>query len=352
MTDWYPLKLEPSFRERVWGRDDVSSMYPSAEIPSFRVGEVWLTADDNRVTNGSRTGRTLGELCVADRLGLVGSASEEFAGGLFPLLVKFLFTSDKLSVQIHPSDEYARKNEKSKGKTEMWHVLAADREARLAIGFSNDSVAGTSADELRASLDNQNIERQLKWFNASAGDSFFIPAGTVHALGAGFTVCEIQQNSDITYRLYDYCRVGTDGKPRALHVEKAISVLDPQTRGGPVNALHAKIQGSEVALIAACPYFISEKWTLSQPAEFSSEGNFEIWTNIEGDGAIEAGGEFVSCRQGEAIVIPADLEGFSLSPRNRCTFLRSYPPKSQEDPLRSWRQLGVSSSDLSRIWFV
>jgi mannose-6-phosphate isomerase len=171
-------RIEPKFVERVWGRSDLSPLFGQQDR---KIGEVWFPLDES-----------------------------------FPLLVKFLFTDERLSVQVHPNDEYAMAQEKSRGKTEMWHVLSAASDASIALGFRQSLRPG----ELRSAVADGSVEKLLHWIPVSAGDTYFVPAGVVHALGAGVVLCEIQQNSDVTYRLYDY------GRPRELHIEKALAVAD------------------------------------------------------------------------------------------------------------------------------
>ncbi|HYI92098.1 MAG TPA: class I mannose-6-phosphate isomerase [Bryobacteraceae bacterium] len=168
--------LPPKFVERVWGTTRLSPLFPDQDN---KIGEVWFDA-----------------------------------GTDFPLLIKFLFTSDKLSVQVHPDDVYAREVENSRGKTEMWHILSAEPDSTIALGFQEEF----TADQVREAITRGKLEGMLNWVPVKAGDTFFATAGTVHAIGAGITLCEIQQNSDITYRLYDYNR------PRELHVEKGLAV--------------------------------------------------------------------------------------------------------------------------------
>jgi mannose-6-phosphate isomerase len=171
-------RLEPKLVERVWGRRSLEPWFGQHDSP---IGEVWFPVDKT-----------------------------------FPLLVKFIFTSDRLSVQVHPGDEYARANENSRGKTEMWHILSAEPDASIALGF-REPVEET---QLRQAVADGSVEKLLNWVPVKAGDTFLAHAGVVHAIGGGISLCEIQQNSDITYRLYDY------GRPRELHLEKGLAVSD------------------------------------------------------------------------------------------------------------------------------
>jgi mannose-6-phosphate isomerase len=173
-----PRRIDPVFVERVWGRTDLAPLFGQFDKA---IGEVWFPIEPD-----------------------------------FPLLVKFLFTDQKLSVQVHPGDDYALRNENSRGKTEMWHILAAEPDARIALGFTRQMEPG----ELRAVIADGSVEQHLRWVPVAAGDTLFAPAGVVHAIGAGVVLCEIQQNSDVTYRLYDY------GRPRELHLERGLEVCD------------------------------------------------------------------------------------------------------------------------------
>src|SRR5271169_4483781 len=192
-------QLTPSFKEKVWGSTRLEPWFPNSDR---KIGEVWFEGVDD-----------------------------------LPLLIKFLFTSEKLSVQVHPNDDYARAHHHSRGKTEMWHILAAEPGAKIAAGFR----APISAEKLKASALSGEIEDLLAWHEARPGDTFFIPAGTVHAIGAGLTLCEIQQLSDVTYRLYDY------GRPRELHLDRALAVSKREPHA-------ARVDPQRTPLVS-CEYF-------------------------------------------------------------------------------------------------
>ncbi len=349
---WYPLKPEPSFRERVWGQRDLSFLYPSRPVKPEIVGEVWLTADDNRIGNGAYAGKTLGELCSSFRAELLGGDSrgiEPEAG--FPLLIKFLFTSDKLSVQVHPPDEYARQRENSAGKTEMWHVLRAEPGAKLAIGFRQDLPDRPDRNGLAKAIENGAIEQMLHWTEPHEGDTFFIPARTVHAIGAGLVICEIQQNSDVTYRLYDYKRTGGDGKLRELHVDKALDVIEWRTRGGLTQPFDYSDECGARRCIAACPYFITERIQLTRSGQHSTEGRVEIWIGIAGEALFQGGGESASCKAGEAVVLPAALASFSITPASGAMFLRTYAASLETDVIMPLLARGISEEQLRQLCF-
>ena len=214
-----PFELQPLFRERVWGRTSLEPYF--AQTPgNERIGEVWFTSSENRTASG----QSLGELLTAHPE-ILGSAALPHHPGLCPLLVKLLFTSDRLSVQVHPDDRYAQQHHGSLGKTEAWYVLGVEPPSEIAVGFRQS----LTPERFAASIPTGEIEQLLAWRSVESGDTIFVPAGTVHAIGAGCVICEIQENSDITYRLYDY------GRPRELHLEHGIKVsrLTPHPNGPP-----------------------------------------------------------------------------------------------------------------------
>jgi mannose-6-phosphate isomerase len=262
VSDTGPRRLATKFLEKVWGAKDLSPWYPSSDR---NIGEVWFEAD-------------------------------------LPLLVKFIFTTEKLSVQVHPDDEFAAVHENSRGKTEMWYVLRADPGARLAVGFREP----LSRDRLRESALSGEIENLLHWVDVQAGNVFFIPAGTVHAIGAGLAMCEIQQHSDVTYRLYDY------GRPRELHLDKAVEVVSTEAS-----------DARSVMLPVDCRYFHTELARTASSLQYKPEpGRFHLLTFLSGQGTI-AGRPF---REGEAWLVPAGASPFQIEPTDPVKFLRTWVP--------------------------
>jgi mannose-6-phosphate isomerase len=259
-----PIRLPVSFKEKVWGAEDLFPWFPAAH---GKIGEVWFEGD-------------------------------------LPLLVKFVFTTEALSVQVHPDDAFAQAHEKSAGKTEMWYVLRAEEGARVAIGLRES----TTPEQLRAAAQNGTIEGMLNWMEAKQGDAYFIPAGTIHAIGAGLAMCEIQQNSDITYRLYDY------GRPRELHLEKAIQV-----------ASTAASKAGPTTLPVDCKYFHVELARITTTIDYPTPGKlFHLLVFAAGMGII-AGQPF---REGETWLVPADAEPFSIRPQEPTKFLRAWSAES------------------------
>jgi len=235
-----PIQLLPIFRERVWGRETLAPYFP--EIPGKqRIGEIWFTFEENSTSTGQR----LGEL-IQHHPEILGTAADPKHPAICPLLVKLLFTSERLSVQVHPDDDYAQLHHRSLGKTEAWYVLDAEPPGELAVGFRET----LTPEKFKAAIRSGEIERLLAWRKVSPGEAVFVPAGTVHAIGAGLTICEIQESSDITYRLYDY------GRSRELHLEHGVNVSNLEA-----NRPHCKL----VALadwrdqLIECRYFRIER---------------------------------------------------------------------------------------------
>jgi len=248
-----PIALTREFYDKVWGTPRTEPWAPSAGTD---LGEIWFT----------RGGQPL------------------------PLLMKFIFTSQHLSVQVHPDDEYAARVEHSKGKTEMWHVLRADPGATLAIGLKET----ITRERLRESALSGELEHLLNWVEVHPGDTIFVPAGAIHAIGAGLVVCEIQQQSDITYRLYDY------GRPRELHLDKGVAV---STCGPHPGLSTPEPLGPGEERLAACQYFTVDRLTITEPRAYTAPGE-EYWLVIEGAGTLH-------CADSAA---PAQPTGASTAP--------------------------------------
>ena len=236
----FPIELLPLFRTRVWGRE---SLAPYFEMPpaNERIGEIWYTFADNQTA----LGKPLGDL-LRENPEILGQARDPHHPGICPLLVKLLLTTERLSVQVHPDDQYAQQHHNSLGKTEAWYVLDSHPPGEVAVGFKET----LAPDRFQSSIQSGEVEHLLHWKKVAAGDVVFVPAGTVHAVGAGLTICEIQESSDITYRLYDY------GRPRELHLEHGtrVSQLGPHTAQAHTIEL---AEGREELL--ACDYFRIER---------------------------------------------------------------------------------------------
>lgn len=235
-----PIQLLPIYRERIWGRESLAP-YFSDTPRNQRIGEAWFTFEENATS----AGRPLGEL-IREFPEILGAAAMPQYPGVCPLLVKFLFTNARMSVQVHPDDEYAERHHQSLGKTEAWYVMDAQLPGELAVGFRET----LTPERLRSAAQSGEIDTLLEWRTVKPGELIFIPSGTVHAMGAGLTICEVQENSDLTYRLYDY------GRARELHLEHAMRVSH-LGRHECTTELKALGDGREELL--ACHYFRIER---------------------------------------------------------------------------------------------
>ena len=316
-TNLYPLLLNPALHVKVWGGRHLESVMHKALPTNEPYGESWEMHDTSTVANGALEGRSLGDLLRVFGAALIGTMSDPAQG--MPLLVKLLDANDWLSVQVHPDDAQAAQLEgEPRGKTEAWYVIAAEPDARLVIGVRTDATREQTAEAIRAN----RLEDLLVYATVQAGDVLFIPAGTIHALGPGILVYEIQQSSDTTYRLYDWGRMGLDGKPRDLHIEKSLAVSRigslPQIRSS------AGEKAPSLELIDS-PFF---RTTLHQPGAsviaLDTEGRvFHVLTCIEGEAVVEAeSSPALSLQTGRTVLMPAALGRYTLT--GQAKVLRSY----------------------------
>jgi len=315
MPELYPLLVVPIFDERPWGVRDLRPIY--TRIVKEPIGEAWLTWQDNRVANGPFSGKTLGELAKEYGRALVGKAGPETKR--FPLLVKFLFPADKLSVQLHPDDEAAQRAGQPCGKTECWYVLDAKPGAQLALGLK----PGTSLEEFGAAISTTRAEELLNWIEVEAGDMIYVPAGTVHTIGGGMVLIETQQTCDITYRLYDY------GRQRELHLKEGLAAIKLETNAGKV------VRDANSDYLVRSPFFQVERIRLRDAfeAEVTPESP-HIVVAIDGAGIVEcAGMEPVSFARGEAVVVPASVPHYRLRPQWDLEIMRmSLPGEKVGEP--------------------
>lgn len=314
MSDLYPLLLIPSFDERPWGVRDLRPVYTKAVKEP--IGESWLTWGENVIANGPFNGRTLGELAQQYRRELVGTVAPY--DDKFPLLVKFLFTADKLSVQVHPDDEAAHRVGEPFGKTECWYVLDAKPGAQVALGLK----PGVSVEEFRQAISGVQAERLLNWMDVQRGDMLYVAAGTVHTIGSGLVLLETQQASDVTYRLYDY------GRPRELHIEQGISAMKLRSDAG-------KVVQDDSRFLVRSPFFQVEKIRLQSEltAEMTPD-SAQIVVALDGSGVLESPGmEAVSFARGDAIVVPASVPRYSVRPQWDLEIMRmSLPAEKLPQP--------------------
>jgi mannose-6-phosphate isomerase len=322
MGNLYPLLMLPGFDPRPWGTLDLSPIYPNHKFEE-KIGEAWLTGDDCKVANGLFTGQTLAQLSAKYQRELVGDAARD--PQRFPLLLKFLFPHEKLSVQVHPDDEQARRVGQPWGKTECWYVAHAKSGSQIALGLK----PGVTVPQLEQAIQQKRAEELLNWLNVYTGDMIYVSGGTVHTLGPGSVIVETQQQSDTTYRLYDY------GRPRELHLKEGLAAVKLQVASGKVvRPAPAQTHGSKnrQASLVAAPYFVVDMFEMNDAQELSTrddsgKSSAQILVAVEGCGIVEAGGsEPVTVAKGDAVVIPASVENFTVRPQWRLEFLRAHVP--------------------------
>ena len=319
MERLYPLLMKPLFDPRPWGRFDLSPIYPQKF--DEKIGESWLTGDNCVVQNGPLAGKSLAELSAQYKRELVGGAPQH--DNRFPLLMKFLFPEEKLSVQVHPDDTAAQEVGEPCGKTECWYVAHAQPGAEIGLGLK----PGVTRADFEKSIHENHAEDLLNWIKVSQGDMIFVAGGTVHTLGPGSIIVETQQQSDTTYRLYDY------GRPRELHLEHGLRVIKEYVRSGKVQSpspQNLNGSGSRQQQLVASSYFAVEKYELKSAHRFAAgagKSSAQILVATDGTGTLSVGsGDAVQFGKGDAVVIPASIPQFDVEPRESVQFIRSLVP--------------------------
>jgi mannose-6-phosphate isomerase len=316
MAALYPFLLKPEFHTRPWGARDLAPIYDRHVEPGEQpIGEAWLTGDECMVANGELAGRKLGDLCREFGRQLVGTLTPNHER--FPLLIKFLFPREKLSVQVHPDDEGAKRLGQPCGKTECWYVLDADRSATVALGLK----PGTTKAAFEQAISENRAEELMNWIPVRPGELIYVDAGTVHAIGPGSVLVETQQNSDTTFRLYDY------GRPRELHIEKGMAALKEKTNAGKV----WRTSHEDHDRLVASPCFVVDRYALSREQTFSgTPESAQCIVATQGCAVIEAehaAPVLLTC--GECVVIPAGVGEYRVRPQWSIEFLRSALPAGE-----------------------
>lgn len=325
MTQLYPLKFHPRFKQKIWGGDKIRTILNKnfGNLPNC--GESWeisgLQQDISVVANGFLKDNNLQEIIEVYMGDLVGDSVYKRFGIEFPLLIKFIDANDELSIQVHPNDEMAKKRHNARGKTEMWYVIEAEQGAKLISGFNRE----VNRKEYLQAIENKTLPEILNYEAVKPGDVFFIPAGRVHAIGKGILLAEIQQTSDVTYRIYDYDRPGTDGKPRELHTELALDAIDYgfhekyKTR--------YKAEKNKSSQIVECPFFTTNllEFDKDMNKEYNRLDSFVVYICLEGKFSIQyAENQRVSAEKGETILLPAVFESIILRPEQNTKLLEVF----------------------------
>jgi mannose-6-phosphate isomerase len=340
-------RLEPFFSPRIWGQRSLAPWYPDQVNLKEPLGEAWLTAFDSRVSNGPFAGKTLRELWHDAPVEWRGRRHSSVAK--FPVLIKFIFPTDKLSIQVHPDDAYAATHEQSaggRGKTEMWHMASARHGAEIMLGLQ----PGVNKEGFLRALATGSLENLLVHLPVQAGDTYFVPPGTQHAIGPGMVICEIQEYSDLTYRVYDYGRVDSFGKPRELHVEKALEVTNfSRGSGGKIEPLALHSPDAKKYLLSACEFFATERWDCNRTTPIESDPEeFQLFVILEGTGAFHDAEHEYPFRPGEAWFLPANLPTTLLHPDGLISVLRVTVPEIRA-LRRQLRNQGFEHQAISRV---
>ncbi|MDR1678982.1 MAG: class I mannose-6-phosphate isomerase [Prevotellaceae bacterium] len=315
----YPLKFQPIFKSRIWGGTKLHTQLGKAVPKGETIGESWelsaLAGNESVVANGTLAGKTINELMDIYKSELLGKQVFKRFEGKFPLLFKFIDAADNLSIQVHPNDEIAETKHNSSGKTEMWYIIDAEPEAKLYLGFTERISSEYCADLVK----NAALEQKLQEYKVKAGDAFFIPAGLVHALGKGILLAEIQQSSDITYRLYDYNRRDSQGNFRELNVTDALDAIDFENNFSP------KINIKGEALLCSNYFNVNKLSFLGEiTRDYSDLDSFVVLMCV--NGKVEIGD--LKIAKGETMLIPAILANITLKAKKKTEILEVWVDKN------------------------
>ena len=319
--------FKPVLKQTIWGGESIAD-FKGIDTDMHEIGESWeisaLPGSESVVANGKDAGKTITQLMEEQGEKLVGKKAFQQFGTTFPLLIKFIDARRDLSIQVHPNDEQAQARHQLRGKTEMWYVIKADEGSKLRIGFKEQ----ISKDEYEERVKNNTILDVLSESDAKAGDVYFLPSGRVHSLGEGTFVAEIQETSDITYRIYDFGRVDAQGKPRQLHVNEARDVIDFSVQED--YRIHYEKKQDQREKLTSCPYFTTNLLDLTQPFRTNYEGldSFVVLMCLEGKALLrsEEDGQSQShlIRQGMTVLLPATTKSLNVVPEEGCKILETY----------------------------
>ncbi|NPA36988.1 MAG: mannose-6-phosphate isomerase [Chlorobi bacterium] len=322
MNDLYPIKFKPILKDKIWGGRKLETILNKKISPLPNAGESWeisgVEGDVSVVSNGFLKGNSLNDILEIYMGDLVGDKVYERFGNEFPLLIKFIDANDVLSIQVHPDDELAMKRHNSKGKTEMWYIIQADEGSSLISGFSRT----VTKDEYLKYLEEKRLEDILMHHKVKPGDVFFIPAGRVHAIGKGILLAEIQQTSDITYRIYDFDRKDANGNTRELHTELALDAIDFEYHDDTKTEYNYEL--NKTSNLVKCDYFTTNILEFDAVIEkdFYHLDSFLIYMCIEGEFRVCYGdGDCIKVSKGETILVPAAVRTVRLEPVTKSRIL-------------------------------
>jgi mannose-6-phosphate isomerase len=311
-TNLYPMKLRAVCKDYIWGGNRLRTEYHQQSVEE-KIAESWMLSahpdGPSTIVNGEYAGMTLPDYFKAAGRSVMGTNCDRFPD--FPVLIKLIDAKEKLSIQVHPDDDYARAHGEPFGKTEMWYIVDCEPGASLYYGFDHD----ISKEEFRRRIENNTLEEVLNRAEVHAGDVFFISAGTLHAIGAGILIAEIQQSSNLTYRIYDYGRPGKDGKPRELHIPQALDVTHtvPPTRPARPQGKCENFTGGSRMLLSSCDIFTVYEMTIVEASMTADATSFHSLVCLDGDALLlKEGKPELSFRKGDSIMIPAGYGDYTI----------------------------------------
>ena len=318
----YPIKFYPILKERIWGGEKLKSLI-NKQCNLETIGESWelsdLEGDISVVANGALKGKTLRELLVEYKSAMVGDKIYSQFGNKFPLLIKFIDAKKDLSIQLHPNDKLAKERHDSFGKTEMWYVMDAESDAKLIVDFKS----GVTLASYLKNLKEKTLPNILNFEKVKKGDAYFIETGRVHAIGAGVLLAEIQQTSDITYRIYDWDRLDTSGISRELHTELAMDAINFNMEKK-FKATYSKIE-NETNPIINCPYFTTSYLAVTKTiSKANNIDSFLIYICVRGRVTISGNNVETYLKTGETVLVPASVKDIIIQPEERTELLEVY----------------------------
>jgi mannose-6-phosphate isomerase len=357
-----PLLLAPDLKEKIWGRERLAPLYeskagsrggssrsrskadPASNTP--RIGEAWLTGEGARFMTGPVSGLTLGQVFARSPAELCGSGWKQ---DCFPFLAKFLFTSDWLSMQVHPDDDYALRHERSRGKTEAWYIIEPGERAAIALGLK----AGTTREGLESACRAGESREVAQTFRPNPVEAVFVPARTIHALGPGLVLFELSETSDITYRLDDYGRLDQRGRPRDLHLDRGLATVRleaPAYRDLGCQEFEEPF-GSR-RYVVACPYFAIEVLSVESRCTFAAPPDrVEALAVIAGEGRVETSRGWLAYTTGQTWLVPPQSEPYRLVPEENSRLIRFYVPDIERDFRRPMIHRGLLPEMIAKVVF-
>jgi mannose-6-phosphate isomerase len=346
----YPLKFENIFLEKIWGGQALREKLNKPLPRNKQIGESWELSEHKSATsivqNGSLKGKKLSDVIKQFKQDILGMHVAKTYDYL-PLLFKFIDANDRLSIQVHPDDEYAGSHENDLGKTESWYVVHADPGAKIICGLKRS----LEKSDIEQGIKEVNLETYLNEFEVKTGDVIYVPAGTVHAIEAGTVIYEVQEVSDITYRLYDWGRMGADGKPRALHIVQSLKVINYQDdRDHRTRPVTIEDKGFSRHILVGCRYFVIEKCDIHEKATLGLKGSFHAVTGLSGSGTLTYNVGDIELACGETLLIPDSLKQYTITQnKGDLSILLTYVPESASRMVEELHNQGIDAHRIRKL---